>query len=400
VLVLDDYHAIDDTTCHDAIRLLLDRAPGQLRIVLSTRVDPPLPVGRLRARGELSEIRASDLRFSASETEQLLNGSLELELDPDAVALLEHRTEGWPAGLYLAGLSLRGAAEPRGFLDAFAGSNRHLVDYLGSEVLAAHSAEAQAFLTRTSILRRLNGALCDAVLEETASATYLSELGRSNLFLVPLDEHGEWYRYHRVFAELLQFELGQREPALVPVLHTRAAAWYEADGDVEGAVDHALAAGNTELAADVLARRWRPLYQFGRLATLERLLERLPGATVRGSAPLSFVAALLAGSAGAPETVVEEHLARVEGSGWEGPFPDTTPSAEAAVSFARAVYVYGDAGGALQAADRLSSWPRTTSFSRRPRGLPGRGRSSSAASWTRPGRRSRASTGKALASGR
>jgi LuxR family maltose regulon positive regulatory protein len=353
-LVLDDYHLIEAPTCHDAVRLLLDRAPGQLRIVLSTRVDPPLPVGRLRARGELCEIRASDLRFSASETEQLLNGSLELDLDPEAVELLEQRTEGWPAGLYLAALSLQGAAEPHDFLEAFAGSNRHLVDYLGSEVLAAHSDDAQLFLTRTSILRRLSGPLCDAVLEESSSATHLSELGHSNLFLVPLDEQGEWYRYHRVFSELLQFELGQREPQLVPVLHKRAAAWYEEAGQVESAVEHAVAAGDIDLAARLLARLWRPLYQFGRLATLERLLDRFPVATVRRSAPLSFIAAMLAGSAGAPEAVVEEHLAYIERSGWEGPFPDTTPSAEAAACFVRAAYLYGDTSGSLRAADLLS----------------------------------------------
>jgi LuxR family maltose regulon positive regulatory protein len=353
VLVLDDYHLIEARPCHDAVRLLVDRSPTQLCLVLSTRVDPPLPVGRLRARGELGEIRAGDLRFGSDEIEQLLNRSFDLDLDADAVELLEQQTEGWPAGLYLAGLSIQAADEPRAFLDALAGSNRHLVDYLGDEVLAAHSAAERSFLVRTSILDRLSGPLCDAVLDQSGSAAQLNALAHSNLFLVPLDEAGEWFRYHRIFAELLQFELDQREPGLRSVLHARAAAWYAASGQVESAVDHAIAAGDPELAAELLAKLWRPLYQFGRLATLARLLGELPPATVRASAPLCFIAAMLAGTAGAPEAAVEEQLARMQQRGWEGPLPDTTPSLDAAIAFIRAVHLYGDTRHSLEAAELL-----------------------------------------------
>jgi ATP/maltotriose-dependent transcriptional regulator MalT len=351
VLVLDDYHAIEEQRCHDAVGLILDQAPDQLRIVLSTRADPPLPVGRLRARGELGEIRASRLRFSRREAEQLLNESLALALDTKSVERLEQRTEGWPAGLYLAGLSLQGREEPRAFVDAFAGSNRHVVDYLGTEVLAAHPDGLRAFLIRTSILSSLSAPLCDAVLEDTGSGIRLAELGRSNLFLLPLDGKGEWYRCHRIFRELLRFELGQESPEAVPVLHARAAAWYEAAGHVGEAVEHALLTGDAQLGADVLARAWRPLYQFGQLATLHRLLSELPRDVVDRSAPLGFIAAMLDGGTGAPEAIFEERLARVEESGWDGPFPDTTPSLEVAVAFARAVFVYGDVRRSLTAAE-------------------------------------------------
>jgi ATP/maltotriose-dependent transcriptional regulator MalT len=351
VLVLDDYHAIEAKRCHELTSSILDRAPQQLRVVLSTREDPPVPVGRLRARGELGEVRANRLRFSATEAEQLLIGSLALDLDAESVRRLEQRTEGWPAGLYLAALSLQGRHEPRAFVDAFAGSNRHVVDYLSTEVLAAHPDGLRAFLVRTSILNRLNSSLCDAVLDETGSAMRLAELGRSNLFLVPLDEGSEWYRCHRTFKEVLRFELTQKRSELIPVLHARAAAWFEAAGDIEEAVEHALAAGDAETAAQVLARGWRPLYQFGQHATLQRLLDELPRTTRDGSAPLCFIAAMLAGVAGAPETVIEEHLTRIEQSRWEGPFPDTTPSVDVAVAFVRAVFLFGDVHRSLEAAD-------------------------------------------------
>ncbi len=351
VLVLDDYHMIETPLCHEAVRSILEQAPDQLRMVISTRADPPLPVGRLRARGELGEIRASELRFSAREADELLNGPLALGLDPELVQRLELRTEGWPAGLYLAGLSLQGRDEPRAFVDGFAGSNRHVVDYLSTEVLAAHPDDLRTFLIRTSVLNSLCGPLCDAVLDETGSAVRLAELGHTNLFLVPLDDRGEWYRCHRVFLELLRFELSQESPELVPLLHARAAAWYDAAGEVVEAVEHALAAGDGGMAADMLSRGWRPLYQFGQYGTLRGLLDALPAGMIDRSAPLCFIAAMLEGMAGMPEAVVEERLAWVEQNGWEGPFPDTTPSPEVAAALVRAIYLHGDVGRSLEAAE-------------------------------------------------
>ncbi len=353
VLALDDYHAVHSRACHDLLAQILEGSPVQLSMVLATRADPPLPIGRLRARGDLGELRSHDLRFTRTEAAQLLTKSLGLRLDDASVDRLEQRTEGWPAGLYLAALSLRGREDASAFIDDFAGSNRHVVDYLGAEVLDVQPPALRSFLLRTSILDRLTGSLCDAVLDEQHSGARLAELARSNLFLVPLDDNGEWFRYHRLFAELLRYELLRESPELVPGLHLRAALWQEAAGQLDEAVAHALAAGDPDLAAELLGRSWRPLIQNGHHATLRRLLNSLPVPLVEGSVPLTFVAALLAGFAGAPEREFESLLERIERSGWEGPLPDGTPSAEVAVTHLRTHFLYGDVGRSLEAADRL-----------------------------------------------
>jgi LuxR family transcriptional regulator, maltose regulon positive regulatory protein len=353
VLVLDDYQRIENTTCHEATKALVAQSPEQLRIIISTRLDPPLPLGLLRARGELGEVRASELALSDDEAEQLLNGLLGLGLEPDLVQQLNRRTEGWAAGLYLAGLSLAAATDRRAFVEGFAGSNRHVVEYLATEVLAAQPDDVQQFLLQTSILDRLSAGLCDAVRRADDSSERLESLVATNLFLIPVHPAGEWFRYHRLFAELLRAELVRRYPLLVDFLHHRAAVWHEAEGHLEEAVYHALAAGEEELAARALAAHWRPFYQFGHHASLRRLLDQLPQHMVDGSAPLSFLAALLAGAQGSSEEVFEHHLQMVEQSGWEGPFPDGFQSVGAAVSFARMVYPYGDIARSLRAADRL-----------------------------------------------
>jgi len=353
VLVLDDYHRIQSQACHDAVTLLLDQSPETLRVVVSAQIDPPLRLGRLRVGGNLGEVRVDALRFRLAEADALLNRSLGLGLDPGSIELLEQRTEGWPAGLYLAALFLRDRDDRGASVSTFAGSNRHVIDYLGAEVVGTQPAAVRSFLLRTSILSRLSGPLCDAVLEEHGSGARLAELARSNLFLVPLDDDGETYRYHRLFGELLHFLLRQERPELVPELHRRAAIWHESEGDLGEAVTQAVAAGDPALAAEMIARSWRPLYQFGQYVTLSRLLGALPPGTVDQSAPLSFIAVLLDASTGGSETVVERRLTLIERSGWEGPFPDGTPSTEVAVAFARTLFLYGDVGRYLAAAIRL-----------------------------------------------
>jgi ATP/maltotriose-dependent transcriptional regulator MalT len=233
VLVLDDYYLVTAAACHQTLSVFLDYLPVGVHLMLATRVDPPLPLARMRARGELTELRVADLQFTSEEASALLNAAMGLRLAADEVERLTERTEGWAAGLYLAGLSLRGRHDPAGFIAAFHGDNRHVADYLAADVLARQPEEITRFLLRTSVLRRLSGPLCDAVLEAEGSTGILGELERSNLFLVPLDDHREWYRYHQLFGELLRLELGNREAAVIPGLHRRATAWHRSAGDVE-----------------------------------------------------------------------------------------------------------------------------------------------------------------------
>src|SRR5207247_1035739 len=210
----------------------------------------PLPIGCLRARVDPGEVLADALRFSAAETATFLNNVLQLDLTESDVARLHERTEGWAAGLYLAGLSLQGRTNRAEFIDAFAGDDRHLVDYLGAEVVDGQRSEVREFLLQTSILDRLSGPLCDAVTGRAGSAAMLEAIERSNLFLVPLDARREWYRYHQLFGELLANELRRTDAARVPVLHHRAFEWLRDHGSPEEAIHHAVAAGEIEGAAE------------------------------------------------------------------------------------------------------------------------------------------------------
>src|SRR5215218_4988266 len=262
-LVLDDYHLITNPTCHQTLTFFLDHLPADVHLALSGRTDPPLPLARMRARGEMAEIRVADLQFTDEEAMALLNASMGLQLTAEDVERLAERTEGWAAGLYLAGLSLRDRQDSTAFIAAFHGDNRHVADYLAAEVLERQSEEIRTFLLRTSILERLSGPLCDAVLEAEGSAELLEELERSNLFLVPLDDRREWYRYHQLFGELLRLKLASREPALLATLHRRAAAWHRAAGDVDEAIGHSSAAGEFTEAAALIAQHWLTYWRRG-----------------------------------------------------------------------------------------------------------------------------------------
>ncbi len=216
MLILDDFHRLSSVAARASVRWFIEHAPAEFQLVIASRTEPVLPVATLRAHGELLELRADDLRFTSEEAGAFLNGRLGLDLTPEDVDALVGKTEGWPAGLYLAALSLQLAADRHAFVRTFGGSNRHVVDYLLTEVLEAHDPSAQALMLRTSVLERFSGPLCDAVMEQEGSAAMLDALSRSNLFLVPLDDEGGWYRFHHVFAQLLRVELERREPGPGP----------------------------------------------------------------------------------------------------------------------------------------------------------------------------------------
>lgn len=296
-LIIEDYHVITDGDVHQAVAYLVEHAPDRLRVVLSTRHDPPLPLGRLRARGELAEIRADDLRFSDQEAERFLT-ALGLRLSDDDVARLQARTEGWPAAIYLAALTLRGRADPTEVIDRFAGDDRYIVDYLTTEVLARQTTELRTFLLRTSILERFCGPLCDAVTGHDDSADRLAELERSNLLLVALDTRREWYRYHHLFGDLLRHELEAVEPASLPELHRRASAWYRDAGLIVDAASHAIEAGDLGAVAELVGQSYALFIDRGQLATVIGWLEAIPGSAVAEDWLLGFAGAVVYANAG------------------------------------------------------------------------------------------------------
>jgi LuxR family maltose regulon positive regulatory protein len=275
-LVLDDYHVINNRAVHEASSYLLERAPQALRIVIASREDPPLALPRMRARDQLCEIRAADLRFTADEARVFLERALASPLaDADAERLAE-RTEGWPAALHLATLSLRSSADPRAFVDAFAGDDRHVADFLTSEVLARLDPEIRAFLTQTSILDRFTAPLCDAVRGRDDSAGILKALERSSQLLVALDTRREWYRYHPLLADVLRQEAAAHTTAEQAAAHARASAWYRDQGLIVDAARHAHAAGDAIAAVDLLRRYWPLFFEQGQLATVAGWIEALP----------------------------------------------------------------------------------------------------------------------------
>jgi ATP/maltotriose-dependent transcriptional regulator MalT len=248
-IVLDDYHLIKTQPIHEALTFLLDHLPPQMHIILTARADPPLPIARLRARNQLTELRADDLRFTLDEAVVFLNEVMGLRLSADNVNVLESRTEGWIAGLQLAALSMQGRENVAGFLESFSGSHRHVLTYLAEEVLEQRPKGTLDFLLQTSILDQLYGSLCDAVTGGNHSQTLLQKLEEANLFIVPLDDQGKWYRYHHLFVDLLRARLQQSHPDLIPELHRRASVWYEQNELMTEAINHALIAQAFDRAA-------------------------------------------------------------------------------------------------------------------------------------------------------
>ncbi len=312
ILVLDDYHCIAAPDVQEAVTFLVDHLPARLHLVLATRSDPPLPLARLRSRGQLTEVRAADLRFTAPEARDFLNRVMGLDLTAADVQALEERTEGWAAGLQLAALSLRGIPEHGeviGFIEAFTGSNRFVIDYLADEVLVRQSEAVRDFLLRTAILDRLTGPLCDAVTGRADGTRMLEDLERGNLFVVPLDTQRSWYRYHHLFADVLRARLLAEHPDQVQDLHQRASAWYSSHDLAADAVRHALAAEDFTGAAYLMESalsEMRRTRQDGVLLTWAR---SLPESVVRRSPVLSIASGwsmLMSGDLDAVESRLDD----------------------------------------------------------------------------------------------
>src|SRR3954453_14452299 len=279
ILVLDDLHVIDAPEVHRSLGYLVDRLPAALRLAIATRVDPPLPLARLRVRGELCEVRGHDLRLSDAEARELLRERFGVRLEPAQLERLQRRTEGWAAALQLAGISLRRGADP----DELSESGDGMVDYLVHEVLDAQDAETRRFLVETSVLESFCAALCDALTGAGDADERLPELDRRNPLGVPLDAARRWWRYHHLFAEVLRTQL---DPPRAIELHGRAFAWYAEQGMPGDAIRHALAAGETERAIDLIVDHWREAFNRGELATGERWLAALPAGSVVADARL------------------------------------------------------------------------------------------------------------------
>jgi LuxR family transcriptional regulator, maltose regulon positive regulatory protein len=262
ILVLDDYHLIDSKSVHDVINFLIEYLPPTIHMVIAGRADPPLPLSRMRVQGEVNEVRTSQLRFTKKEVAAFLNDRMGFDLSSDGIAALEARTEGWVASLKLAALSMQGRHDWPEFIAKFSGSHRYVIDYLVDEVMARQPEEVQTFLRRTSILERFCTPLCEYVAGGNKELNFIDYLDRSNLFLIPLDDRREWYRYHHLFADFLSQRLRESERDRIPELHRRASQWYENEGWVDDAIQHALAAGDLEsatrlvdgIAADLLVR--------------------------------------------------------------------------------------------------------------------------------------------------
>jgi LuxR family maltose regulon positive regulatory protein len=322
LLVLDDYHLIDAQPVHMPLMFLLEHLPPGLCLVMASRSDPPLPLARLRARGQLTELRTAELRFTAGEAASLLGEAVGADL-PGAAAALTARTEGWAAGLQLAALSLRGQADPAGFVASFSGSHRYVLDYLAAEVLDLQSPELRRFLLETSVLERLTGSSCDAVTGGPGGQAMLEEIERANLFLLPLDEVRGWWRYHQLFADLLRARLQQELPSRVPALHRNAAAWYAEHGLADDAVRHAISAGDPIGSARLIEQHFDQIVRQGESATIQRWLAALPAELARSRPRLSLAQAWMAlvdgdvEAAGAPLDAAEHASADAAGEPFE-----------------------------------------------------------------------------------
>jgi LuxR family maltose regulon positive regulatory protein len=351
VLILDDYHLVTNRAVHEQMAFVIGRMPASLRLVLATRSDPMLPLARLRASGDLIQMRSDDLRFGAIEAGHLLNNVLGLDLTEADIQLLHRRTEGWAAGLYLAALSLSGRRDATAFIRTFAGDNRHIVDYLMAEVLDSQPAQMRSFLVRTSVLGRLSGALCDAMLQTSGSASVLEKIERENLFVVPLDMSRHWYRYHHLFGELLRADLQRSEPDLVPALHRRAAAWFEAEGLVDEAVRHLVAAGDIAASADLIAADWVNELNVGGLSTVSGWLDLLPDEFVRQDPRLSAARAWIALNVGQFDDA-HMWIEAVEAASTADTGEDGTLGAELVALREVHAFMTGDIAAALEAARR------------------------------------------------
>jgi LuxR family maltose regulon positive regulatory protein len=314
LLILDDYHSIDSQPVDQSLAFLIEHQPPQMHLLIATREDPHLPLSRLRARGQLTELRATDLRFSPAEAAEFLNRVMGLDLSAEDVTALDMRTEGWIAGLQLAAISMRGHKDAYGFIQSFTGSHRFVMDYLLEEVLHQQSESIQVFLLRTSILDRMCAALCEAVLRAPAGSgqATLEYLERTNLFIVPQDNERRWYRYHHLFGDLLRKRLGQNlTPEGIAELHIHASEWYENNDLMLEAFRHAAAANDIELAVRLMESKKMPVHLRGTATTILSWLESLPKTLLDARPALWWKQAAILLMIGQPMGV-EEKLQAIE----------------------------------------------------------------------------------------
>ena len=352
VIVLDDYHRITSRACNETLALFLERLPPAIRLAISSRSDPLLPMARWRASGRLLDLRAAELAFNDTEAADALNRVWGLDLSPESILILNERTEGWPVGLYLAFLSLRGASDPAALLSDFDGATRLVIDYLMEVVLEQQSDQLAEFLLDTSVLDGMCGSLCDAVTGRGDSVNLLAQLERENLFLVALDDHRHWFRYHHLFSQALYEELGRRDSDRRTILHGRARAWFEARGEVGAAVRHAFAGGDLDAAATLVATHGTAYLNLGRLATVRGWLETFPRPVVEADATLLLVEAWVSGLQGDAEGGMDA-LSTARRVGYEGELPDGSGTVEEGAALVRATFPWSDVGAMLAAA-RLS----------------------------------------------
>ena len=351
VLVLDDFHRITNPPCHASIEFLLEHTPPNLTTVVSSRTRPALPIGRIRASGALLELEAADLAFTRAEIGRLMNDRLGLRLNERSLDILNTRTEGWAAGLYLAYLSVRDVADPDASIEAFGGSDRRVADYLSEVVLESLDEPIRGFMLSTSILERLTGPLCDAVTGRSDSARILIELERMNRFLIPLDDRRTWYRYHRLFAELLNDALRRYGPRAPTELHRRAYRWFANAGDHEAAILHAIRAGDLEEATLLVCQHYLAAFEWGGSSTVARWIESFPREWVTRDARLSIVEAWAMSFLGR-RADAESAIANAASLDYEGPLPDGAASMEASIALLRAGFPWDDVGEMLTAARR------------------------------------------------
>jgi LuxR family maltose regulon positive regulatory protein len=337
VLVLDDYHRVKERSCHGQVDYLLCHLPPTVQLVLTTRADPPLPLARLRSTGDMVELRMSELRFTSAEAAALISRTAGIRLADHDLAELVRRTEGWPAGVYLAALSLRGHPSPGNFVRQFSGNSRYVADLLVEEVLGRQPAHIRHFLARTSILGEFSAPLCDAVLDSADAAEIIGTLERENLFVVPVGEDRGWYRYHRLFAQLLRSQLARAEPGIIPALHRRASAWHRQEGSPQEAISHALAGGDAEGAVDLIAGLWVAYAGAGRAETIRTWLQSLGEDVVAGHPVAAHCAAWVAALAGDRPSAAR-WLPVIEAADHPGPLPDGMQSLRSSAALLRGVH--------------------------------------------------------------
>ena len=348
VLVLDDYQVIRHRDCHDQVTFLLLHLPPAVQVVLITRTDPPLPLARLRAAGELAEVRARDLRFTPEQAAQLVAANAGIALSGPELADLVDRTEGWPAGLCLAALSLRGHPSPAAFIRQFTGDSRFVVEFLAEEVLSRQPAGIRQFLARTSILSRFCAPLCAAVTGSDDAAAIIGALERDNLFVVPLDDTGQWFRYHHLFAQVLRGELARAEPDMLPVLHKRAGDWHRRAGLPDEAIQHLRAVGDIAGVIDLIARYWSAHVDAGQVATVRGWLDSLGTGTLSAHPVAAHCGAWAAALSGDRESL-RRWLPIVEAGRHDGPLPDGTSSLRSSAALLKGTFGF-DGIGPMRAA--------------------------------------------------